>query len=149
MTADAPLQQRFGLTVTPQNVLGVRAVVLQEAQDLEKTLRTEREQVALPPLGRDLVSNDMSSAFNEATDQLLKRASEHVAALFKLGDELAATAREYGCTEADITTSFSENSPRTAASQVSPTFREIAGMGTTSARPAAQTISHLLTGGPS
>ena len=146
MTAEPSLQQRFGLQVTPQNVLGVRAVVLQEAQDLQDLLKNELEQTYLPALGGDLVSADMSAAFNEATVQLLARAKDHIKSLFDLGDELRASANAYGHTEAEIDASFSHDSARTSASRLSPMLREVAGMGRSTARPSAQTTRDLITG---
>jgi hypothetical protein len=149
MTAESSLQQRFGLTVTPQNVLGVRAVVLQEAQDLDKMLRDEREQAILQELGRDPVSRDMASAFNEVTMPLLARADEHVAALFELGDELAAAAKAYGHTEDDIAASLTPRSLHTRVSQLSTPFREVAGLSQSASRLQPGTVSELLTGGRS
>jgi hypothetical protein len=128
-------------------VLGVRAVVLQEAQDLDKMLRIERERVELPPLGDDPVSKDMSREFNAVTKQLLDRAQQHVGSLFGLCDELAATAQTYGRTESDIEASFGPNLPRTTASRVSPAPLEAIGMGATAARPPAQSFGVLITGG--
>jgi uncharacterized protein YukE len=148
MTADASLQQRFGLTVTPENVLGVRAVVLQEAQDLQHMLSTEEERAGLPPLGQDLVSKDMSREFNQATKQLLDRANQHIDSLKALGEELAASARAYGHAESEIKSSF-ESAARSAASQISPTFLHAAGIGATAARPRAGTFGELLAGGRS
>lgn len=149
LTAEASYLQRFGLTVNPQNVLGVRTVVLQEAHDLEKMLNAERERALLPPLGGDPVSFDMSAAFNEVTLQLLVRAKEHVASLFELCDELAATAREYGRVDADIAASFGSGSPRTAAGTVPPLLRQVTGMSATAARPPARSIAEILGGGRS
>ena len=149
MTADAPLQQRFGLIVTPQNVLGIRAVVLQEAHDLDKVLRVESEQLSLLPLGGDPVSPDMSSAFNEVTQQLLARANQHIDSLFALGAELGATAQTYGHTEAGIEASFKPGSSRTDASRLSPVMSHAAGMGTTATRPSPGSITDLLVGGRS
>lgn len=147
MTADAPLQQRFGLTVTPQNVLGVRAVVLQEAHDLFEMLRSEREQVVLTQLGGDPVSLDMSGAFNPVTDQLIQRAQRHIDSLKELGEELADTARGYGHTEADISASFGPRSLRSMASQVSPNLLQATGMGAATSKPSAQRLSDVMTGG--
>jgi hypothetical protein len=146
MTAEPSLLQRFGLSVTPQNVLGVRAVVLQEAQDLQDRLQAERERVMLSPLGADPISKDMSVAFNEVTVQLLTRANEHVVSLFKLGEELGTTARAYGHTDAEIAAAFDPGSSRTAASQISPTLLEAVGMGVTADRPFAQSVGGLLSG---
>jgi hypothetical protein len=148
MTAEPSLLQRFGLTVTPQNVLGVRAVVLQEAQDLDGLLNSERERATLPPLGQDLVSKDMSSEFNLVTEQLLDRAKQHIDTLKALGDELAAAARDYGRAEAEIKLSFGPGAIPTAASRVPPTFLDAAGMGANAARPPARSLGELMAGGP-
>lgn len=146
MTAESSLQQRFGLTVTPQNVLGVRAVVLQEAQDLDALLENEGKSAMLPHLGTDPVSRDMSEAFNAVTTQLVNRALEHVAALFALGEELGATARAYGHLEADIKASLEDQSA-SAASRLSVPFRQFAGMSATVTQPSSMTLGGLMSGG--
>ena len=147
MTAEPSLQRRFGLTVTPQNVLGVRAVVLQEAQDLHDMLKSESEQVILPKLGWDPVSRDMAAAFNPLTQQLLDRAKRHIETLKDLGNELAASAREYGHAESEIRSSFAPGAGLTAASQLSPTFLHAAGMGVIGDKRSPTTVGEILLGG--
>jgi hypothetical protein len=147
MTTAASYLQRYGLIVNPENVLGIRAVILQEAHDLGDMLEAGRDRVMLPPLADDPVSKDMSLAFNEVTKQILAQAKEHVASLFDLCDELAATAREYGRAETDITASFGPSTPPTAASALPPAVLKLAGLGAPAARPQPQSIAEALAGG--
>jgi hypothetical protein len=127
--------------------LGVRAVVLQEAQDLQDMLNNEQEQVILQRLGVDPVSRDMSEGFNLGTQQLLERARRHIDTLKALGDELAASATEYGHAETDIKSSFVPGLEPVAASKVTPVLLQAAGMGVDGDRSSPRTIDGLLTGG--
>lgn len=139
----ASYAQRFGLTVTPENVLGIRAVVLDEAHDLQDMLWQEERNVWMPQLGDDPVSRDMMREFNLVTKSLLDRAHQHVDSLIALGNELAATARAYGHTEDQIKASFES----TAVSHLSPLFKQMAGLKPASARPASSAWQDLVTGG--
>lgn len=145
MTASAgPSARNFGLTVTPENILGVRAVVLQEATDLKETLDYETQYAMRPALGGDPVSGDMSVAFNPITHELMGQAREHIKSLFALCEELAATARSYGHTEADITASLGR--PTSARSPPSPPLRQLAGLSASASRPAPTTTGQLFGG---
>jgi hypothetical protein len=137
-----PLALGFGLTVTPENVLGVRAVVMQEATDLQNMLRGEEQYLTLPALGRDPVSGDMSPAFNAVTHGLLARARDHITSLFALGEELAATARSYGLTEGDIAASLA----RTEVSKIPAPLRQLAGLSAAASRPIPTTAGPLFGG---
>ncbi|HEY9415353.1 MAG TPA: hypothetical protein VIQ30_11385, partial [Pseudonocardia sp.] len=137
-----PLALGFGLTVTPENVLGVRAVVMQEATDLQNMLRREERNAILPRLGGDPVSGDMSAAFNVVTHGLFARAREHIDSLFALGEELAATARSYGETEDEVAASFA----RTEVSKVPTPLRQLAGLSAAASRPMPTTLGQLFGG---
>jgi hypothetical protein len=60
--------------VTPENVLGVRAIILEEAHGLQAALWQEERIVWLPKLGEDPVSKDMKREFNLVTKALMDRA---------------------------------------------------------------------------
>lgn len=141
-TGAEPLAHRFGLTVTPENILGVRAVVLQEATDLKETLDYETQYAMLPALGGDPVSGDMSAAFNPVTRELLGHAREHIKSLFALCEELVATARSYGHTEAAITASLGQ----TEVSKVSAPLRQLAGLSASASRRGPITTGQLFGG---
>lgn len=134
--------QRFGLTVTPENVLGVRAIILEEAHGLQAALWQEERIVWLPKLGEDPVSKDMKRELNLATKALMDRAHAHIDSLFALGEELAATARAYGHTEEQIKASFG----RTEVSGLSPLFKRVAGLNTASASRPASPWQNLIAG---
>lgn len=99
---------RYGLTVNVANVLGIRAVILEEAEELDKAVQHFRRlhPNGMPELGGDPVSKDAAKGFTEVTERLLARGQAHIDGLFALGDELAAAARDYGHNEQAITTSF-------------------------------------------
>jgi len=99
-----------GLRVTPETVLGVRAVIMEEVTLLRLSVRNfRRGHGQMPSLGGDPVSPYAARGFNEVTEQLLAQCEKHIQGLQAIGDELAAAAKAYGMTEMEITDSFDPN----------------------------------------
>jgi uncharacterized protein YukE len=94
----------LGMSVTPENVLGVHAVIQQEVQRLTDAVYKFKSDHAegMPLLGGDPVSPYASRGFNEVTEQLLRGCQADIDDLQRLADGLAQAARDYGKTDADI-----------------------------------------------
>lgn len=94
--------EKLGMQVNPRNVVKVRAVLLAEADRLEKVfvLREQRARVRL--CGDDPVSHDAMLAFNCRIEGFLAAFRAQYTALRDAGERLAVTAREYGIAESRI-----------------------------------------------
>lgn len=99
---------RYGLTVDAANVLGVRRVILEEAEALQAAVRQFKRDhgAGMPLLGGDPVSRDAARGFTEVTNQLLARGQAYIDELTRLGEELGSAARAYGHSERAISGSF-------------------------------------------
>jgi hypothetical protein len=97
----------FGMKVSPENILGLYAVVMEEVRRLELSLMNfqMRHQIA-PKLGNDPVSAPAAAAFQEVTSQLLANCRRAIKELQTVAEGLARTARAYGNSEAQIKASF-------------------------------------------
>ena len=93
------------LQVTPDNVLSVRKVLLEEADRLIRSAKpTATPVVGL--CGGDPLSRDAQAAFNDRIERLLRTCAQHGNELKSAGAALAATARHYGYTEEQIEASL-------------------------------------------
>jgi len=99
---------RFGLQVTPANVLGIYAVVKEEATRLQSSIQDFQADhlEGMPRLGDDPVSEPASRGFTEATNQMLLKCQADVDDLQSLAAGIAAAAKEYGNSEEQIRASF-------------------------------------------
>jgi hypothetical protein len=96
-----------GLRVTPETVLGVHEVIMEEVYRLRTAVwRFQNHHRAMPALGSDPVSPHAAKGFIEATDLLLDRCRASIADLAAIGDQLAQAARAYGKSEAEIRASL-------------------------------------------
>jgi uncharacterized protein YukE len=100
----------LGMSVTPENVLGVHAVIQQEVRRLKKAVERFKSDHGdgMPLLGEDPVSPYAAKGFTEVTDQLLRSCEADIDDLRRLADGLAQAAREYGRTEAEIEASLTQ-----------------------------------------
>jgi hypothetical protein len=98
----------LGMQVTPENVLAVRAVLMEEATELEVLLKRELFGFRVEELGGDPVSKYAAAGFNELNERYLAQCTEYVETLKRAGAHLAATARAYGIAESEIEASFKE-----------------------------------------
>jgi len=98
-----------GMRVTPETVLGIYEVIMEEVNRLRMAIRNfQREHRSMPPLGGDPVSVPAAKGFNEATALLVQSCQKHVDGLEAVGSQLAAAAREYGRTEEQITAALKQ-----------------------------------------
>ena len=103
----------LGMSVTPENVLGVHAVIQREVQRLKTAVnRFKHDQSeGMPLLGEDPVSPYAARGFTEVTEQLLRGCEADIDDLQRLADGLARAAREYGRTEAEIEAALAQVPP--------------------------------------
>jgi len=92
-----------GLRVTPETVLGIYGVIMEEVHRLRESILAFRRVGQMPALGGDPVSPCAAAGFNEVTHQLLQQCQAHVDGLAAVGEQLAASARAYGKREEEIT----------------------------------------------
>ena len=93
-----------GMRVTPETVLGIYEVIMEEVNRLRMAIRNfQREHRSMPLLGGDPVSVPAAKGFTEVTDLLIQQCQAHVGGLEAVGNQLAVAAREYGRTEEQIT----------------------------------------------
>lgn len=111
------------MQVNPENVLGVRKVLIEEAELLAKEIRKVANVPAPLPLpgrmgqpgygvwvGRcsdDPVSGPAQISFNRKIAQAIEEAWKYVEDLGLAGEQLGAAARRYGYTENEIQSHFS------------------------------------------
>jgi PE family len=108
MAGDAgPAMTVAGLRVTPETVLGVAQVVMEEVNRLRQSMwRFQFAHQGMPELGSDPVSKAAAPAFTEATTRLVRRCQSSIDELAKVGDELTQAARAYGKSEDEIKATF-------------------------------------------
>lgn len=106
--AKAAAFDHLGLQVTPANVLGVYAVIMQEATRLQASMQRFQKDYGqgMPLLGADPISPYASRGFTELTEQLLAKCQNDIDDLQRLGDGLAEVARAYGHTEEEVMAAF-------------------------------------------
>lgn len=94
--------------MTPENVLGVVAMVREQVQSLRASLQRFRmaHGEGMPMLGSDPVSASAARAFTKATNRLLVKCQDDINALNAVAQGLADAARACGKTEAEITGAF-------------------------------------------
>ena len=112
--AKAAAFDRFGLQVTPANVLGIYGVIAEEAARLNGAIQMFKVDhgQGMPRLGGDPVSQPAAAGFTEATDQLVEKCRADVDDLERLAAGLAAAARAYGNSEEQITAAFDPSAYR-------------------------------------
>jgi hypothetical protein len=97
----------FGMQVSPENILGLYAVVMEEVTRLELSLMNfQMRHQSVPELGGDPVSAPAAAGFQEVTSELLANCRRSIKELQAVADGLARTARAYGNSEAQIKASF-------------------------------------------
>lgn len=98
------------MQVSPENILGLYAVVMEEVTRLELSLVNFRmhHQMAPKP-GSDPVSGPAAAGFQELTSELLARCRTSIRELHTVADGLANAARTYGHSEMQIKASFDPN----------------------------------------
>ncbi len=106
MTSTRAAVDALILQVTPETVLGARAVLLEEATELQKLLETEEDNLDPGLPGSDPISPIARQGFKECNERLLAQCGAQVRELFAAGDRLAAVARSYGRTDEEIAASF-------------------------------------------
>jgi hypothetical protein len=108
MSAQPASFDAYGLQVNVTNVLGIRAVIMDEVARLNTSLRRFREDhsAGMPVLGGDPVSPYAAQGFTEVTNQMLASCQADINELAQLGESLAQAARSYGLTEQQITDSL-------------------------------------------
>jgi len=101
---------RLGMQVTPANVLGIYAVIMQEVSRLQMSLQLFQADHGdgMPRLGADLVSVPAARGFTGATSQLLAKCQADVNDLNQVANGLANAARSYGKTEEDVKSAFEQ-----------------------------------------
>jgi hypothetical protein len=103
----APAMTVAGLRVTPETVLGVAQVVMEEVNRLRQSMwRFQFAHQGMPELGSDPVSNVAAPLFTEATSRLVRRCQSSIEELAKVGEDLAQVARAYGKSEGEIKATF-------------------------------------------
>jgi hypothetical protein len=108
VAAKAAAFDRLGLQVTPANVLGIYAVIMQEVSRLGMSLQLFQADhgEGMPRLGADLVSVPAARGFTRATRELLARCQADVNDLSQVASGLAHAARSYGKTDEEIKSAF-------------------------------------------
>ena len=97
----------FGMKVAPENILGLYAVVMEEARRLELSLvNFQMRHQVVPTVGGDPVSAPAAAGFQEVTSELLVSCRRSIKELHDVADGLARAARAYGNSEAQIKASF-------------------------------------------
>jgi hypothetical protein len=106
--AKAGAFDQLGLQVTPANVLGVYAVIMDEVTRLQASVQRFQKDYGqgMPLLGADPVSPYASRGFTELTSQLLVKCQTDIDDLQRVGDSLAEAARAYGKTEEEVKAAF-------------------------------------------
>jgi hypothetical protein len=100
------------LQVTPENVLDVRKVLLQEAERLLNHAQRATAQSQFVGLcGGDPVSQQASLAFNQRIALLVEQCREYGNQLKFAGESLNAVAENYGYSEQQIESSFRSAGP--------------------------------------
>lgn len=91
------------LQVDPDNVMTVMRVLVAESDRLLDSVRRARSRGPwVGQCGGDPVSRDAASAFNQRIDQLVEQCRRYAEELGQAGHSLAAIARDYGHTDAEI-----------------------------------------------
>jgi hypothetical protein len=100
------------LQVTPDNVLDVRKILLQEADRLLQFggANTVAAQF-VGPCGGDPVSWQASRAFNQRIGLLIQECQQYGKQLLNAGNSLDQVAKSYGYTEEQIEASFKSINP--------------------------------------
>jgi hypothetical protein len=108
VAAKAAAFDRLGLQVTPANVLGIYAVIMEEVSRLSASMQmfTLDHGEGMPSLGEDLVSRPAARGFTEATRRLLVKCETDIRDLNRVGDGLVEAARAYGKAEEHIQAVF-------------------------------------------
>lgn len=96
----------LGAQVTPENVLGVRNVLLGEWTRLTEGMVRYGFAIHIGLCGKDPVSPTAQTAFNRAIDAHRDHAFQYVGALRAAAEALGETARAYGHAENEIARSF-------------------------------------------
>lgn len=97
------------MNVNRDNVLQARAVILAEAEDLMRFLQDKfgPDRLLIGLCGGDPISRDAQRLFTgKIQDNVLAPTQQYIARLQDIAEQLAATARSYGFTEAQIADSF-------------------------------------------
>ena len=94
--------------MTPETVLGIYEVIMEEVNRLNMAIRhfQKQHQDGMPVLGRDPVSSPAAKGFNDATAILLQKCQADVNSLAAVGDQLAQAARSYGKADSEIAASL-------------------------------------------
>lgn len=96
----------LGLQVSRDNVLQARAVLLAEADRLDRHVEGCLKGGWIGICGNDPVSPEAAAAFNERIDALLNQCLRYNADLRAAAQALDATARRYGYSDGEIADSF-------------------------------------------
>lgn len=114
--------------VTPENILDVRKVLLDEAAHLRETIRKHEQPGGFAPTGPggtpemgtpgsgfwvgrcsdDPISGPAALSFNTKIQKVVQNCKDYVSDLEAAGEQLAQIARGYGLTEDAIRTSFTQ-----------------------------------------
>jgi hypothetical protein len=97
-------------TVTKDNVLAAARIIESQADQLQDSLSSARDELRVRPPGTDDVSVRMTAAWNdllvEDDDSYRSRINDYVVGLRRLSVQLGDTARDYGYTEDEIAAAF-------------------------------------------
>jgi len=153
--AKAAAFDRFGLQVTPANVLGIYAVIMEEVTRLQTSVRTFQTRFGqgMPNLGSDPVSQPAALGFTEATNQLVAKCQADIGDLKRVGGGLAEAARAYGKTEEQIKAAFDPRNfhyqpepVQAAVDDLPPSLRRLVDSGPVQSPPAGS-LRDVLGGG--
>jgi uncharacterized protein YukE len=99
----------LGFAVTPENVLDAYAVIAEEAERLQRSVRIFGYSIqgGMPLCGGDPVSKDASRGFTVAGEQLKQRCKADADRLSAVADNLAQIAHQYGKTDDQLAAAFS------------------------------------------
>lgn len=110
------------LQVNPENVLGIRKVLIEEAVQLEQALKDATDAPPPPPLlgrqgqpgygvwvGRcsdDPISGPAQVSFNRKIAEVVQNCRAYIDGLALAGEQVGAAAKLYGFTEDEIQSNF-------------------------------------------
>lgn len=118
-SAQAALAYFGGMAVSPDNVLALYTVIMEEVRRLELSLMNfQMRHQAAPKLGGDPVSGPAADRFNAVTAQLLGSCRTSIKELRTVAEGLTAAARAYGQSEEQITASFDPSRVRSMPTPV-------------------------------
>ena len=97
--------------VDATNVLAVRNQLRFQAEEMQQALREAAHCFPVKPCGRDVVSLDAATLFDEKVQHLVEIHVAHLNEVVEAAERLHEAALQYGYTEDSIQTSFKNAHP--------------------------------------